>query len=641
MRAFLKNILEEIDIEGLSRKKIKRNLNGEGIMGILSKFFGKKNPMDVSLDVLRETQATLEIQIRKIENEIASIDREIAALFERAKSARSKSEELTIATKIKTLNQRKKNLQATHMQLNKQLMLISNLAIIKENEAILKGTPTWEMLRNMSPEELERNLTTMQLDAQNFNENLNQMLGITDQTLGVGADFEEDEELAEIMKTIHAVKEGELEPETESIVKLRSILLDIQNNYELVRFNLIEFLRKELGFSKETIEELLYILEDILNDWARIRGAKKINSQTLNLLTIEFLIRLILPYLKTKHIPPGNEIKNQLEQLQQVAYCVKIPSKHEYCEYLSLYEQISLLMSPTTRECVENILKTAKHVIDNSTKIAKMDFYLRVNLWNELQEKYMLYEKGVCGQFPKHLDLVKYLDNYIRIHLETALAFLALTFKENKEEYPPAIDRFSESELHTIKLIREYDIFGKLESEEIMRRILANDEHVKTLLKLYPTMEEHIISSCSNWYLYWYLMCSWEKQKERIDKKVNEILDQLLEHNLTTNGSMLKSNPNQEVLAIPFRNFFETVSIYLIGTKKLSKRISKKLSNMARILAMSSEFTRSIGWGFLKHLDKKPSSITQEGELYIENEIIHEELEELLDTGKSDVLSSF
>ncbi|WP_099211164.1 hypothetical protein [Thermococcus henrietii] len=182
-------------------------------MSILSKFFGKRNPLDVPLKSLNESRIKLEYQIEKVENEIAGIDREIAILFERAKRARSKSEELTIATKIKTLNQRKKNLQKTHMQLNKQLMLISNLAIIKENEALLKGTPTWNLLRRMSPEELERHLTEMQLDAQNFNENLNQMLGMTDQTIGAGVDFEEDEELAEIMRTIHAVKEGELEPE--------------------------------------------------------------------------------------------------------------------------------------------------------------------------------------------------------------------------------------------------------------------------------------------------------------------------------------------------------------------------------------------------------------------------------------------
>ncbi|NJE60191.1 hypothetical protein [Thermococcus sp. 21S7] len=182
-------------------------------MSFLSRFFGKKNPLDIPLNKLNESRIKLEYQIQKIENEIVGIDREIALLFERAKHARSKSEELTIATKIKTLNQRKKNLQKTHAQLNKQLMLISNLAIIKENEALLKDTPTWNLLRNMSPEELEKHLVEMQLDAQNFNESLNKMLGMTDQTIGAGVEFEEDEELAEIMRTIHAVKEGELEPE--------------------------------------------------------------------------------------------------------------------------------------------------------------------------------------------------------------------------------------------------------------------------------------------------------------------------------------------------------------------------------------------------------------------------------------------
>jgi len=182
-------------------------------MSFFSRFFGKKNPLDIPLSKLNESRIKLEVQIQKIENEIASIDREIALLFERARRARSKSEELTIATKIKTLNQRKRNLQRTHAQLNKQLMLISNLAIIKENEALLKGTPTWDLLKRMSPEELEEHLVEMQLDSENFNESLNRMLGMTDQTIGAGVGFEEDEELAEIMRTIHAVKEGELEPE--------------------------------------------------------------------------------------------------------------------------------------------------------------------------------------------------------------------------------------------------------------------------------------------------------------------------------------------------------------------------------------------------------------------------------------------
>ena len=85
--------------------------------------------------------------------------------------------------------------------------------IIKENEALLKNTPTWKILHSMSPEELEQKLVEMQLDSQNLNENLNHMLGYTDQALATGVNFEADEELAEILDTIRAVKEGELEPE--------------------------------------------------------------------------------------------------------------------------------------------------------------------------------------------------------------------------------------------------------------------------------------------------------------------------------------------------------------------------------------------------------------------------------------------
>ncbi|NJE85952.1 hypothetical protein E3E23_08975 [Thermococcus sp. CX2] len=182
-------------------------------MGLISRFFGRKNPLDIPIDKLRENQVKLDMQIKKIEDEIAEMDRQIALLFEQAKKARSKSEELTIATKIKTLNKRKQSLQNTHAQLNKQAMLVSNLLIIKENEALLKGTPTWELLRKMSPEELEKHLVSMQLDSQNINENLNKMLGYTDQALGAGVELEEDEELQEILRTIQAVKEGELEPE--------------------------------------------------------------------------------------------------------------------------------------------------------------------------------------------------------------------------------------------------------------------------------------------------------------------------------------------------------------------------------------------------------------------------------------------
>ncbi|EHP84291.1 hypothetical protein [Methanotorris formicicus] len=171
-----------------------------------------KNPLDMPLDKLKESKIMLDIQIRKLEDEISNIDSQITALFEKAKKAKSKSEELTIATKIKTLSQRKKQLQNSHALLNKQVRFVDNLIVIKENEAVLKSTPLWNVLNKMSPEELERELINLRLDSENVINTLNTALGITDDALSMTSE-EYDEDIEDILKTIHAVKEGELDVE--------------------------------------------------------------------------------------------------------------------------------------------------------------------------------------------------------------------------------------------------------------------------------------------------------------------------------------------------------------------------------------------------------------------------------------------
>jgi len=177
-----------------------------------SLFFRSKNPLDMPLDKIRESKIKLDVKIKKLEEEILQIDNQITMLFERAKETKSKSEELTIATKIKTLNQRKKQLQNSHALLNKQMRFIDNLLIIKENEEILKSTPLWSMLRSMSPAELERHLINMRIDSENLIGTLNNALGITDNMLD-SASEEHDEDIEDILSTIHAIKEGELDVE--------------------------------------------------------------------------------------------------------------------------------------------------------------------------------------------------------------------------------------------------------------------------------------------------------------------------------------------------------------------------------------------------------------------------------------------
>ncbi|ADG13155.1 conserved hypothetical protein [Methanocaldococcus infernus ME] len=183
------------------------------MINMLKKLFSKnKNPLDLPIKELNESKIKLNIQIEKLEREILTIDNQINQLFERAKNSKSKSEELTIATKIKTLNQRKKQLQNSHALLNKQLRFIENLLIVKENEHILKSTPLWNILRNMSQGELERYLIKMKLDKENLINSLNMALGITDSLLDSTSE-EQDEDIQDILNTIHALKEGELDVE--------------------------------------------------------------------------------------------------------------------------------------------------------------------------------------------------------------------------------------------------------------------------------------------------------------------------------------------------------------------------------------------------------------------------------------------
>lgn len=172
--------------------------------------FFKKKPLEIPLEKLKEDFVRLDLQIKNIEKEISDIEKRIEQLFEEGKKAKTRSEELTIATRIKTLSQRKQNLQVTHAQLNKQVMLVSNLIVIKENEEILKASPLYDKLQRMSFEDLENALTKFQLDRQNLNENLMLALEYTDQAIAVG--YEEDEEIKEILDTMRAVKEGELDP---------------------------------------------------------------------------------------------------------------------------------------------------------------------------------------------------------------------------------------------------------------------------------------------------------------------------------------------------------------------------------------------------------------------------------------------
>ncbi len=191
-------------------------------MGIFSKLFGSKNPLEsMKLDDLRVMEIKLTKKIEELSAEINQVDREINLLFEKAKEAKSKSEELSLARRIKTLSQKKEMKLAAQAQIEKELRAVTNVLILKEHEADLKSAGVWDAIKKLEPEKLESWLISKNLEARNRSELVATVLDMTSKAMVTGAEYEED--LEDILDAIRAVKEGDLEPEEarEKVEKFR------------------------------------------------------------------------------------------------------------------------------------------------------------------------------------------------------------------------------------------------------------------------------------------------------------------------------------------------------------------------------------------------------------------------------------
>ncbi len=180
-------------------------------MGLLSRLFGAKNPVDsMNPKDLRIMEIQLTRRIDEIAAEAKRVDEEIALLLERARSPLSKNEEISLARRIKTLSQRKDMKFAAHAQLDKELRAVSNILILKEHEADLKSAGVWNHVKDLEPDALENWLIKKNLDGQNRSDLITTITQLTSSAMSVGV--EEEEDLDDILSVIRGVKDGSLDP---------------------------------------------------------------------------------------------------------------------------------------------------------------------------------------------------------------------------------------------------------------------------------------------------------------------------------------------------------------------------------------------------------------------------------------------
>ncbi|MCQ1534467.1 hypothetical protein FTO70_01885 [Methanosarcina sp. KYL-1] len=181
-------------------------------MGIFSKLFGSKDPIEsMKAEDLRIMEIKLNRKIEELQAEVRETESEIAKLFEKAKAAKSKSEELTLARRIKTVSQRKEMKTAAQAKLDKELRAVSNMLILKEHQADLQAAGVWDKVKKLEPEKLENWLVAQNLEAQDRDEIVSSIIDMTSTAMLTGVEQEDD--LDDILSAIRAVKDGDLDPE--------------------------------------------------------------------------------------------------------------------------------------------------------------------------------------------------------------------------------------------------------------------------------------------------------------------------------------------------------------------------------------------------------------------------------------------
>jgi len=164
----------------------------------------------IKIKDLRLLEIKLNKKIDELNEEIRNIAEIIQKLFVKARETKTQSEEISLANRIRTLNQKKDMKQSALIQIEKELRGVSNLLILKENERDLKESGAWKKLEKMKPEKMEKWLTSKTLEQRNRQAVINDIVSMTS---GAMESVDYDEDLDEILNTIREVKGGDIEAE--------------------------------------------------------------------------------------------------------------------------------------------------------------------------------------------------------------------------------------------------------------------------------------------------------------------------------------------------------------------------------------------------------------------------------------------
>ncbi len=184
----------------------------------------RKNPVDkLKVRELQEEEIRLKNKIERARKEINKLEKEKKNRFQEGVGADLLKKKM-LTYELKRLDMEVQLKVQGFMAMQKQLMLVSNLVVIKRFEKELKNTPFWDQITHIPPEQLEGALINVNLSGKAFENVLDNLNQVFEMQI---ADFQtaEDETEKQLLDTWSQIEAGTMDlEEGEETLSLERVL---------------------------------------------------------------------------------------------------------------------------------------------------------------------------------------------------------------------------------------------------------------------------------------------------------------------------------------------------------------------------------------------------------------------------------
>ncbi|UUX93744.1 zinc ribbon domain-containing protein [Methanoplanus endosymbiosus] len=173
----------------------------------------------------------------------------------------------------------------------------------------------------------------------------------------------------------------------------------------------------------------------------------------------------------------------------------------------------------------KDLISTAEKVLNSGSSISRRSYDERVRLMQEIHEQYSRFQDGECGSFNSTFNTL------FRSKFEAALLTIAVSFNKANEECSEVPGQYTDDEISLYEIIERYRVLPS--KKELINLLSSPDSGGAAFLQLhYQHIDDLVEEFCNqknpvNPYLVSYMKKEWEKY----DKKLQEVIVELIQDN--------------------------------------------------------------------------------------------------------------